>query len=108
VQREINRFVVIIAVLSLLTGTFTFLLWKLYLEKRHPDYLNVPGMMINVISLIVAYVPEGMPLAITLTLRNVAVRMKSKNLLVSSPPSRPSDARPSSSATRRAPSRSTA
>ena len=82
VQSDVNQFVLIIVALAVVTGLFTYLVWKFWLDVKHPEYLNTPGMIIDLIGLIVAYVPEGMPLAVTLTLRNVAQRMHKKNLLV--------------------------
>eukprot|EP00047_Mylnosiga_fluctuans_P005096 m.238404 g.238404 ORF g.238404 m.238404 type:complete len:1008 (+) comp13298_c0_seq1:69-3092(+) len=83
-QLEIRRFVLIIAALSLLTGGITFLVWYLHLRTAHPNFLPLSAMLVNVISLIVAYVPEGMPVAVTVTLRLVAQRMREQKLLVRS------------------------
>lgn len=83
-QLEIQRFVIIIAILSLLTGLVTFLVWQFHLKSAYPNFLRLSDILVNVISLIVAYVPEGMPVAVTVTLRLVAQRMRKQKLLVRS------------------------
>jgi len=81
-HQEINRFVIIIAVLSLSTGIVAFLGWFAWLRVKHPDFLALNSQIVNCISLIVAFVPEGMPVAVTVTLALIAADMSRSNVLV--------------------------
>ena len=58
-QYEILRFVIIIACLSLSVGAICIITWAAWLRVDHPDYLSLPNALIDVISVIVAFVPEG-------------------------------------------------
>ncbi|KAI9029564.1 hypothetical protein CLU79DRAFT_884486 [Phycomyces nitens] len=80
-QTEILRFVVIIAVLSITVGAACIITWAAWLRVSYPEYLSVSNALIAVISVIVAFVPEGMPVAVTLCLTLIANRMKRNNVL---------------------------
>jgi sodium/potassium-transporting ATPase subunit alpha len=41
---------------------------------KHPTFLDLPTMLVNCISLIVAYVPLGLPVSVTLTLSLIAAK----------------------------------
>jgi len=71
-QREILRFVVIIAALATLVAVIVVILWATWLRKDHPDYINVPTLLIDVVSVMVAFIPEGLPIAVTISLAKVA------------------------------------
>ncbi|KAI7889875.1 uncharacterized protein EV154DRAFT_423062 [Mucor mucedo] len=80
-QVEILRFVIIIAVLSISVGSICLITWAAWLRRDYPDFLSVSAALIAVISVIVAFVPEGMPIAVTLCLTLIANRMKKNNVL---------------------------
>lgn len=80
-QVEILRFVIIIAVLSVSVGSICLITWAAWLRVDYPDFLSISSALIAVISVIVAFVPEGMPIAVTLCLTLVANRMKKNNVL---------------------------
>jgi len=79
---EIRRFVWIIVFLSLSTGLIAFAGWAFWLRTYHPDFMPLPTAVVNCISLIVAFVPEGMPVAVTVTLALIAKDMAKNNVLV--------------------------
>jgi sodium/potassium-transporting ATPase subunit alpha len=81
-HQEVTRFVLIIAGLSLSTGFAAFLGWFFWLRNYHSDFMSLPAIAVNCISLIVAFVPEGMPVAVTVTLALIAKEMSSHNVLV--------------------------
>lgn len=58
-QIEILRFVLIIAGLSISVGIICLIAWAAWLRVTFPDYLTLPNALIDVISVIVAFVPEG-------------------------------------------------
>ncbi|RCI05193.1 hypothetical protein CU098_001984 [Rhizopus stolonifer] len=80
-QVEILRFVIIIAVLSISVGVICLITWAAWLRRDYPDFLSVSNALIAVISVIVAFVPEGMPIAVTLCLTLIAHRMQRNNVL---------------------------
>lgn len=81
IQKEIWRFVRIIVVMTILLALLIFSAWIGWLKKDHKGYMNVVAMLNNVMGCIVAFIPEGMPVAVTLTLMMVARRMKAVNIL---------------------------
>jgi sodium/potassium-transporting ATPase subunit alpha len=36
-----------------------------YLRKAHPDWINVPTLIVDCVSVAVAFIPEGLPIAVT-------------------------------------------
>ena len=52
-QREILRFVVIIAALATLVAIIVVIVWAAWLRKDYPGYINVPTLLIDVVSVIV-------------------------------------------------------
>ncbi|KAM5350291.1 hypothetical protein ACJ41O_006796 [Fusarium nematophilum] len=81
IQREITRFVKIIVCMTILLALLILLTWVGWLRVDHPDYMSVPAMLVNVMACVVAFIPEGMPVAVALTLMMIARRMKAVNVL---------------------------
>ncbi|KAI1441150.1 hypothetical protein F5Y02DRAFT_431454 [Annulohypoxylon stygium] len=81
IQREIWRFVRIIVCLTVCLALLIALTWVGWLRRDHPGYLNVVAMLNNVMGTVVAFIPEGMPIAVSLTLMMVARRMKAVDVL---------------------------
>mmetsp|Transcript_33412 Transcript_33412/g.95723 ORF Transcript_33412/g.95723 Transcript_33412/m.95723 type:complete len:1054 (-) Transcript_33412:271-3432(-) len=79
---EIRRFVLLIVALSLTAGAVAFLGWLFWLHRDYPDFLPLSAQVVNCISLIVAFVPEGMPVCVTVTLALIAKDMSTNNVLV--------------------------
>ncbi len=53
--------------------------WAVWLRVQHPDYISVPSLLVNTVSVMVAFIPEGLPVCVTLALLLIAKRMaKSK------------------------------
>ncbi|ORY05461.1 calcium ATPase [Basidiobolus meristosporus CBS 931.73] len=81
-QIEISRFVRIIATLSISTAVFVMILWAAWLRTTYPNFLNLSTALVNAIAVLVAFVPEGLPVAVTLTLTLVARKMQQQKVLV--------------------------
>ena len=81
-QREINRFVAIISAFAVMTGVVVVVCWAAWLHVYHPGFMNLSSMISNAISVIVAYVPEGLPLALTIGLAFVARFLFAEHVLV--------------------------
>lgn len=81
IQREITRFVYIIVCLTACLAALLVFTWLGWLRKDHFEYMNVIDMLDDVMGCVVAFIPEGMPVGVALTLMMVARRMKSNNIL---------------------------
>jgi sodium/potassium-transporting ATPase subunit alpha len=81
IQREITRFVKIIVCLTIVLASAIIFTWVGWLRVKHPDYMNVVSMLNNAMGCVVAFIPEGVPVGVALTMMIIARRMKSSNIL---------------------------
>ena len=80
-QKEINYFVSIIALMALLTSTLILTVWYWVIRPGHPDFLNLPKVIVVCIISSVAFIPDGLPIAVTMTLTLVARAMFHNRIL---------------------------
>ncbi|KAF8577540.1 sodium-potassium ATPase [Ramaria rubella] len=83
-QREILRFVLIIASLATTVAIILVVVWAAWLRRSFPDYINVPNLLIDVVSVMVAFIPEGLPIAVTISLAKVAGTLSKNKILCKS------------------------
>lgn len=83
-QREITRFVLIICSLALFFIILVIIIWAAYLNPDHNGYITVSGLIVSVVSVGIAFVPEGLPIALTASMTIVANIMKKNNVLCKS------------------------
>ncbi|KAI0064852.1 sodium-potassium ATPase [Artomyces pyxidatus] len=76
-QREILRFVIIIAGMATLVAILIVIL----LRQSFPSYINTSGILIDVVSVMVAFIPEGLPIAVTISLAKVAHTLSQHKVL---------------------------
>lgn len=81
IQREINRFVYIIVFLTIFLASAIIFTWVGWLRVQHPTYMNLISMLNNAMGCVVAFIPEGVPVGVALTLMLIARRMKSSDIL---------------------------
>ncbi|KOS20025.1 Sodium/potassium-transporting ATPase subunit alpha-3 [Escovopsis weberi] len=81
IQMEIWRFVRIIVCLTVFLALLILLTWVGWLRVKHPRFMNVVAMLNDVMGCVVAFIPEGMPVGVALTLMMVARRMKASSVL---------------------------
>lgn len=81
-QKELKRFVMIIATVAIITAIIVIVLWATWLRVKYPGYIDVPSLLVNTISVLVAFIPEGLPVCVTLSLLIVAKRMAKSRVLV--------------------------
>jgi sodium/potassium-transporting ATPase subunit alpha len=81
IQREINRFVKIIVALTVCLALLLLLTWVGWLRVKHKGFLSVIGILNNVMGCVVAFIPEGMPIGVALTLMVIAKTMTRVNVL---------------------------
>jgi len=81
IQREINRFVSIIVCLTVCLASLILFTWIGWLRVDHYAFMNVAAMLDDVMGCVVAFIPEGMPVGVALTLLMIARRMKAADIL---------------------------
>ncbi|ORY79406.1 hypothetical protein BCR37DRAFT_388434 [Protomyces lactucae-debilis] len=81
---EIFRFVRIIVGLALFTSIMVVVLWAAWIRRSHPKWISVSLLIVDVVSVCVAFVPEGLPMAVTISLTIIANKMKRSNVLCKS------------------------
>jgi sodium/potassium-transporting ATPase subunit alpha len=80
-QREIWRFMGIIVALTIMLALIIYLFWTFWLRIYHSAFLYVVGMLNDFMGRVFAFIPEGMPIGVSLTLLVVASHMKAHHIL---------------------------
>ncbi|KAL2865013.1 cation-translocating P-type ATPase [Aspergillus lucknowensis] len=83
-QKEILRFVLVIISFIVTFVAIIIIIWAAYLHKDHPDFINVPTLIVSCVSVGIAFVPEGLPIAVSMGLTIVAGIMKQNKILCKS------------------------
>ncbi|KAF2110504.1 hypothetical protein BDV96DRAFT_528108 [Lophiotrema nucula] len=83
-QKEILRFVLIISLFIAVVVILIIILWAAWLRKSYPDWINVPLLIVDCVSCAVAFIPEGLPIALTTSLTIVANIMRKNKILCKS------------------------
>ena len=55
-----------------------------WLRKAYPDWINVPSLIVDCVSVAVAFIPEGLPIALTASLTISANMMRKNKILCKS------------------------
>ena len=58
-QNELKRFVFIISSAALLMALLVVLVWVFWLRVKHPKYIDLSSFLVNTISVMIAFIPEG-------------------------------------------------
>ncbi|KAJ8113514.1 hypothetical protein OPT61_g4374 [Boeremia exigua] len=83
-QKEILRFVLIISTFITVVVIVIVVLWAAWLRKDHPTWIDVPLLIVSCVSAAVAFIPEGLPIALTTSLTIVANIMRKNKILCKS------------------------
>ncbi|UJR08037.1 hypothetical protein I4U23_012314 [Adineta vaga] len=83
-HREINRFVVFVIIAAFISIILLWITWAAWLNIKQNGYITVNGNIVNSIGMIVCFIPEGLPAAVTLVLTIVAKRMYKQKVMVKS------------------------
>lgn len=83
-QKEIIRFIVVIVALMLTMCIIVIGVWAGYIRKEHEGYMPPSLLIVNLVSVAIAFVPEGLPVAVTASLTIVADIMKRQKILCKS------------------------
>ncbi|SLM35767.1 h k atpase alpha [Lasallia pustulata] len=83
-EKEILRVVLIICSLALSMIILVIILWGTFLHKEHPSWIDVPDLIVVVVTVAVAFIPEGLPIALTASLTITANIMRQNKILCKS------------------------
>ncbi|KAJ6031537.1 hypothetical protein N7540_002269 [Penicillium herquei] len=84
IEKEVFRFVALIFIIMVTWIIILAAVWGGWLHKVHPDYINVPTLIVDCVSVAIAYIPEGLPIAVTASLTITANIMKKNKVLCKS------------------------
>ncbi|KAM5361230.1 hypothetical protein ACJZ2D_013246 [Fusarium nematophilum] len=83
-EREVVNFVFIICSIMVLMIIIVVVLWATWLRKEYPDWISVPNLIISCVSVAVAFIPEGLPVALTASMTISANMMRKHKILCKS------------------------
>ncbi|GAW12866.1 hypothetical protein ANO14919_022370 [Xylariales sp. No.14919] len=83
-EREILYFVIIICSIMLTMIIIVLFVWGFWLRREHPDYISVPTLIVDIVSVAIAFIPEGLPIALTAGLTITANLMRKNKVLCKS------------------------
>ncbi|KAI1389342.1 calcium ATPase [Hypoxylon trugodes] len=83
-EKEVLYFVIIICSIMLTMITIVLIVWGAWLKKVHPDWINVPTLVVDCVSVAIAFIPEGLPIALTAGLTITANLMRKHKVLCKS------------------------
>lgn len=82
--KEILRFVFIIGSVSVTFASLVVIVWAAYVRKAHPGYMGTSQLLITTISVLIAVIPEGLPVSVTLALTVIAKALGNSKVLCKS------------------------
>ncbi|KAH7348562.1 hypothetical protein BKA65DRAFT_584292 [Rhexocercosporidium sp. MPI-PUGE-AT-0058] len=83
-EREVLNFVIIICSIMLVMIVLVIIVWATYLRKSHPGWITVPLLIVDCVSVAIAFISEGLPIALTASLTITASIMKQNKILCKS------------------------
>ncbi|CAK7206964.1 hypothetical protein SEUCBS139899_009771 [Sporothrix eucalyptigena] len=83
-EREIFNFVAIVCTIMLSVIIIVIIVWAAWLRKDHPEWISVAGLIVSAVSVAVAFVPEGLPVALTASMTISANMMRKNRILCKS------------------------
>ncbi|KAF2091308.1 calcium ATPase [Saccharata proteae CBS 121410] len=83
-EKEIYYFVGVIVCTMVTMIIIVLGVWFGWLRKDHPDWISVPNLIVVCVSVAVAFVPEGLPIAVTASLTITANIMRKNSVLCKS------------------------
>eukprot|EP01038_Epipyxis_sp_PR26KG_P006569 gene6569-9029_t len=81
-QKEIAYLLDIISSIAVITCITVALYWTFFLRVKHPGFMTLSSMIANTISVAVAFIPEGLPLALSVGLNHIARRLCNKHFVL--------------------------
>lgn len=81
-QKEIRRFVIIVVSVAITMAIICVIVWASWLNVDYPGYMPLSVFLSQTISVTIAFIPEGLPVCLTLSLIVIARRMAKSRVLV--------------------------
>ncbi|KAG0029644.1 hypothetical protein BGZ81_003571 [Podila clonocystis] len=81
ISQEISRFVRIITYLTIALALLIVIVWAAKIRPNYPDFMPPAVLLVTLMGCVVAFIPEGMPVCVSLTLLMIARRMRTNNIL---------------------------
>lgn len=81
IQKEIFRFVAITATIIITVAVLVIIMWAAWIRRNYPDWIPVATLIVDIVSVAVAFIPEGLPIALTTCLVITATQMKKNKIL---------------------------
>ncbi|KAG0206624.1 hypothetical protein BGX33_007313 [Mortierella sp. NVP41] len=81
IQREITRFIRIIVALTVSLIMIILIAWLAWQHRVYPNFMNVATLLVTLMGCVIAFIPEGVPICISLTLLMIARRMSKNDIL---------------------------
>ncbi|KAF9580508.1 hypothetical protein BGW38_002829 [Lunasporangiospora selenospora] len=81
IQQEISRFVQIIVCLTVFLVILILAVWLAWIRREYPKFMPTATLLVTLMGCVVAFIPEGMPVCVSLTLLMIARRMRANNIL---------------------------
>lgn len=75
---------IIIACIALTIAVIVVVVWAAWLRKSHPNYLGTTALLVDAMSVLIAVIPEGLPVSVTLSLTVIAKAMGKSKVLCKS------------------------
>ncbi|KAI9362921.1 calcium ATPase [Zopfochytrium polystomum] len=82
IQKEINLFTIIISTLAISFFAIAMIAYLAWVRNAYPGYATISGAIVNAIGCLTAFVPQGLPISVALSLSIIARRMAKRNVLV--------------------------
>jgi sodium/potassium-transporting ATPase subunit alpha len=83
-QREILRFVLIIVSIAITLSVVIIICWAAWLNPKHKGFITNSILVVDVVAVCVAFIPEGLPASITISLAVVANKLGKNKVLCKS------------------------
>lgn len=83
-EKEVLNFVYIIVAIMVTMIILIVIVWASYIRKKYPDWISVPTLIVSCVSVAIAFIPEGLPIAVTSTLTITANIMRKNKILCKS------------------------
>lgn len=80
-QKDIIRFILYVLCIVVCLIVLVCILWGVWLRKSYPDWITVPMLIVALVSICVAFIPEGLPIALTTCLVITAGAMRKHKIL---------------------------
>ncbi|KAF9960994.1 hypothetical protein BGZ65_011407, partial [Modicella reniformis] len=81
IQREISRFTRIIITMTISLILLITIAWVAWLQRDYPNFMSVAVLLVTLMGCVIAFIPEGVPICISLTLLMIARRMCENDIL---------------------------